>query len=176
MLFEREPLVSGAGATDSDAASAHQLHDIELSAWDHTGLVLVGTERGIDRRQRTDSAGAWFIPLPDADHVAVWRLRRDGERLPRAEVRAAGPVQGVISVLPEAAGPLCAALRQAGSAEELLPTLHDVELQLWDARGWVISGTERLGYGRRLEEPRQSWFVCPIAAAGEQTRAIAQRR
>ena len=161
ILFERDPSVTSLPGDSSLAPVRAQLHDARLSGWDESGIVIVGIEREYRRKDTTEFAGGWFVPLPSTIQYAVFCLRREGERLAREQVQSAPPLTGRMRVAPDAREQLVARLTTSAD-EPLLPELHAAQLQHWDRRGWVIAGREQNGFGRRLEDPWQAWFVKPL--------------
>jgi hypothetical protein len=96
--------------------------------------------------------------------VSVYLLRDKGARIPREHVRAAAPISGFLRVTREPGGRLgewsrTAMLMAEDGGTTVLMQLHDVQLQLWDARGVVIAGTEIHWDRKQRASYRQSWFV-----------------
>jgi hypothetical protein len=96
--------------------------------------------------------------------VSVYLLRRKGERIPLENVRASSPRLGYVRVGRAPGGRVghwsrSAILVPAEDSTEVLLQLHDVQLQLWNRRGLVISGTEIQWDRKHSERYRQSWFV-----------------
>lgn len=143
-----------------------QLHQVRLEAWTPDGILLTGIEREWRRKSCTETPQAWLLSFREVSRASVYLLRLDGARRDRSEVRSSTPMRGRVSVDDgEQLKPRRALLTASDGA--LLAQLDRVQLQRWDARGLVLAGNEASGYGRRLIETWQSWFVTFPGAATE---------
>lgn len=96
--------------------------------------------------------------------LSVYLLRDRGQRIPLARVRASAPYDGYVRVTREPGGRMgqwsrMAMLMAEDCGTEVLLQLHHVQLQLWDSRGVVLTGTEVRWDRKRSDSYRQSWFI-----------------
>lgn len=103
----------------------------------------------------------------------VIQLRRQGEKIPDADVFAALPVCGHLCSWSYPIGyrageqlrVQAVTLTACGnpSGKELLPPLHGFRVTQFKRGGLIIVGTERIEVRRRhVEEYRQAWFCRPV--------------
>jgi hypothetical protein len=147
---------------DRDETSA-QIHDVHLQLWDGQGLQLRGLERTWRRKACDEREVVWQVSFPQPASVFVHLLRARGQRIPRELLPTSPPLQGVLRAAVDPSWKLSggchAALSVAAGGNDLSLQLHGARLCSWDRKGVVLSGTEFQGYGRRVEDFRQSWFV-----------------
>lgn len=152
-----------------------QLHRVQIESWDAGGLVIAGLERHWRRKACTEEPQAWLVRMPGAaggQVVDVYLLRHQGQRRDRQEVRACKPLRGLIGVGIEVLSvrpsrtPRRAVL--VDGRGQVLAELADVQLQLWEARGLILAGTEVCA-GRM--QARQAWFVTIPGASARASRA-----
>lgn len=147
-----------------------QIHDARLRRWDEAGLQLLGVERRWRRKTCEEFQVAWQISFPRPTEVLVYLLRSRGARIASDLLRASSPIKGLLRAEPDTAwktrGGCSAALSLSAGGHDASLQLHGVQMCSWDRRGIVLSGTECQGYGRRVEDFRQSWFVVFGARCG----------